>query len=287
MKRKYVPIRKTASVFLLVSAGCIGSAFAQEEADRAMTGSDSASGYSSWNVQFLHGTEFQEPFNSRDVHKDIMTIENSSARSWGSSDFCIDTMYSTENDLNTDGFEVYAWEGYAEWFPSASISKMTGADLSVGILNDVSLTMGINAGRKSTGSDPLVYLPGLTFDLKLPGFAFFSLGTYAYIDQGQVNNGDSNNCHSPGAQVTPSWLLPFSVGGADFQFGGFIDFITAHGNCASQVVSQPQLTMDVGKMLGATPGKFYAGVEYQYWNNKFGFEGMDEHFPQVMAAYKF
>jgi hypothetical protein len=63
-KRQYFPIKKTASALLLVSAGCACNAFAQEEAD---------GGYSSWNVQFLHGTEFQEPFNSRDVHKDIMT----------------------------------------------------------------------------------------------------------------------------------------------------------------------------------------------------------------------
>ena len=271
---------KQLSAILLV---VIGSTVHAAEPDN--TGANGG-GYSNWNVQFLHGSHFQEPFNPANVHKDIITIENSSAWSWGSSYFFIDTLYSSENELNVDGYEVSAWEGYAEWYPSASISKMTGADLSVGILNDVSLTMGINAGRKSTGSDPLVYLPGLTFDLKLPGFAFFSLGTYAYIDQGQVNNGDSNDCHSSGAQVTPSWLVPFSIGDADFQFGGFIDFITAHGHCESQVVSQPQLTMDVGKMLGATPGKFYAGVEYQYWNNKFGFEGMDEHFPQVMAAYK-
>lgn len=287
MKIKSVKIDRIAVALLLISAGCAGNAFAQEEANSAMIGSDSESGYSSWDIQYLHGSNFQEPFNARDVHKDIVTIENSSAWSWGSSYFFIDTLYSTEHDLDEDGLEVHAWEGYAEWYPSASISKMTGTNLSAGILNDVSLTMGFNVGRKSTGANPLVYLPGLTFDFKLPGFAFFSLGTYAYVDQGEVSNGDSNNCHSPGAQVTPSWLVPFSIGSADFQFGGFVDFITAHGNCASQVVSQPQLTMDVGKMLGAKPGKFYAGVEYQYWNNKFGFDGLDEHFPQAMVKYQF
>lgn len=254
-----------------------------------MIGTDAAagSGYSNWDIQFLYGTEFQEPFNSADVHKDIMTIENSSAWSWGSSYFFIDTLYSTENDLNADGNEVYAWEGYAEWYPSASLSKITSTDLSAGILNDVSLTTGLNIGRKSTGSNPLVYLPGVTFDLKLPGFAFFTLGTYAYIDRGEVNNGDSNGCHNTGTQVTPSWLVPFSIGSADFQFSGFIDFISSHGDCDAQIVSQPQLTFDVGKAMGMKPGKFYAGIEYQYWDNKFGFDGLDEHFPQALAIYRF
>lgn len=279
------------SALLSLLASLAGAATPDEmaEANRAMTGSvaEEASGYSSWDVQFLYGSQFQEPFNPNDVSKAIVTIENSSAWSWGSSYFFVDTAYSIKNDQNSDGKERHAWDGYAEWYPSASIGKLSGTNLSAWIINDVSLTAGLNYGRKTTGAEPLIYLPGLTFDLSLPGFAFFSLGTYAYIDRGTVNNGDNNGCHSTGLQITPSWLLPFSIGTVDFQFAGFLDYITKHGDCKAQVVSQPQLTVDMGKLLGMNPGKLYAGTEFQYWNNKFGIEGLDEHFPQALLIYRF
>ena len=132
----------------------------------------------------------------------------------------------------------------------------------------------------------LVYLPGATLDLNLPGFAFAWLGVFAYVDRGKLE-GEGNGCHATALQITPSWMLPFSVGGADFQFGGFLDYITSHGSCAEQFVSQPQLTMDLGKALGSTAGKLYMGVEFQYWSNKFGVKGVNEHFPEFLTIYRF
>jgi nucleoside-specific outer membrane channel protein Tsx len=236
-------------------------------------------GYSSWNMQGLYGGSFDEPFNSENVGKLTATIENSAGWSWGSSYFFADVLNSTKNDGN-------AAEIYSEWYPSASFGKMSGKDLSAGAFKDISLTMGINAGRKSTGASPLVFLPGLTMDFKLPGFAFASLGLYAYIDEGELD-GESNGCHETGFQATPSWLLPFPIGKTDWQFGGFIDYISSHGNCAEQFLTQAQLTMDVGKATGHAAGKFYVGMEYLYWNNKFGIDGAEESSPQVLMMYKF
>ena len=143
----------------LVFAGCAGSAMAQTAPQTAipspgMIGTDApkGGGYSNWDVQLLYGNGFREPGNPNDVAKTTFTIENASAWSWGSSYFFIDVLHSDSSDQN-------AWEGYGEWYPSASLGKMTGKDLSLGILKDVSLTTGINAGRKSTGANPLVFLP--------------------------------------------------------------------------------------------------------------------------------
>ncbi|HRI17839.1 MAG TPA: hypothetical protein PL196_04880, partial [Burkholderiaceae bacterium] len=253
-----------STVALAVAAG---TASAQTPAETAiptpgMIGSDApkGGGYSNWDVQLLYGNGFREPGNPNPVAKTTLTVENASAWSWGSSYFFVDVLRSDASDQN-------AWEVYGEWYPSASIGKMTGRDLAAGMLSDVSLTLGLNAGRKSTGANPLVFLPGLTFDLKLPGFAFFSLGTYAYIDRGTINNGQNNGCHATAVQVTPSWLLPFAIGGVKFQFDGFLDYISSHGACVWQVVSQPRLTLDHGG-LWSRPDRLYAGIEYQYWHSK-------------------
>jgi hypothetical protein len=68
----------------LVCAAWLGTAAAQAPA------ADAPQGYSSWNVQILHGSEFREPFNPNDVSKGIATFESSSGWSWGSSFLFVD-----------------------------------------------------------------------------------------------------------------------------------------------------------------------------------------------------
>ena len=253
----------------LSSPLCVAQDYATEPA--------APTGFSSWDFQLLYGTHFEEPFNPHYVSKGTLTIENVSAWSWGSSYFFLDI-------LKSDGNDDHATEGYAEWYPSASLGKLFNSDLSFGPVSDVSATMGFNLGRKSNGAHPLVYVPGLTWSLKLPGFAFFSLGTYAYVDRGKFE-GTGNGCHDTTWQVTPSWSLPFEVGGGKFAFDGFVDFIGEHGACKSQILSQPQLKVDLGSFSGH-PDKYYLGVEWQYWHNKFGNDGLIESFPEILFVWK-
>ena len=82
-------------------------------------------------------------------------------------------------------------------------------------------------------------------------------------------------------------MLPFSVGRVDVEFAGFIDFIGSRGaGTVYQVLSQPQLRIDIGKPFGRK-GQLYAGIEYQYWRNKFGDDGVNESHPQLLLVWKF
>ncbi len=131
-------------------------------------------------------------------------------------------------------------------------------------------------------------LLGPTFDLAVPGFAFFNVDVLAYRDSGTFSGfGGGHLCGSTKTtyQVTPAWNLPFSIGPAKFSFGGFMDVIGSHGTCKQQVLTQPQLRRDVGNHFGS-PGKVFVGIEYQYWKNKFGIDGRKESFPQAMLAWK-
>lgn len=240
----------------------------------------SSNQYNNWNIQLLYGNEFREPFNPTDVHKTLITIENSSGWEWGNSFAFIDILKSDENDQRATAI-------YGEWYPSASISKLTESDLSYGILRDASITAGINAGRKSTGANPLAYLPGITVDLTLPSFAFFNVGGYAYIDRGTINNGDSNGCHQTGFQATSAWLLPFSISDTKVRFEGFVDYISSHGKCTEQVLTQPRISFDFGSLIGLSSNHLFGGIEYQYWRNKFGIRNLDENFPQALLMYRF
>jgi len=258
----------------MVSMSAFGQQPPPERADQAAA----AQGFSSWDIQLLYGSNFREPGIDQDVAKWTATLENSSAWSWGSSFFFIDYVRSDSADQN-------ATEFYGEWYPSASIGKMSKQDLSLGPLRDVLVTMGINAGSKNTGASPLVYLPGFTFALDIPGFQFFSIGTYAYIDRGRFD-GQDNGCNATTYQITPSWSLPFEIGSVRLRFDGFIDFIGSHGQCVSQVLAQPTLKIDLGS-FGGKPDRLYGGVEWAYWRNKFGISGLNQTAPQAVLMWVF
>lgn len=233
-------------------------------------------GFSTWDIQGLYGTEFREP-GTGDIPKWTATLENSSAWSWGSSYFFLDYLRSNSSADSS------ATEFYGEWYPSVSVTRVTGKSRRLPFLNDVLLTMGFNAGTNSTGASPFVLLPGITFDIKIPWFQFLSVGAYAYIDRGRVS-GLSNGCNTSTYQVTPSWSLPFSIGAARFRFDGFVDFIGAHGQCANQIVSQPTVKLDLGNFRGV-PDKVFAGVEWSYWKNKYGISGLNQTAPQAVVMW--
>jgi len=231
------------------------------------------------NVQLLYGWNFSQPGVSEGVPKSILTFENSARWSWGSSYLFVDVLRSwSEADEN-------AKEVYGEWYPSLSLRRLAGEGSSTGLLRDISFTLGFNGGVRTTGTAPFAVLPGLTFDLKVPGFTFLTVGTFAYVDRGRFE-GQPTDCHATTFQVTPSWSLPFTIGGAGFSFDGFVDFIGSHANCEAMIISQPKLRMDVSGLWGK-PGRVYLGVEFDYWHNKYGIAGLTDNVILPVVVWTF
>lgn len=73
-----------------------------------------------------------------------------------------------------------------------------------------------------------------------------------------------------------AWGMPASVCGVSFAFEGYANFIAAKGRdefgnpTAAETNIDLQAMFDIGSSAGLTKGKLRAGVEYQYWRNKFG-----------------
>lgn len=230
-------------------------------ADTASAGSAS---FATTNIQYLYGTQYE----LGDERRSIISIEHANAWRFGDNFLFVDvTNPDRDGDLTSTGH-------YAEIAPRLSFSKLTGEDLSFGIVKDVLL-----AGNAELPDSPAArkYLYGLGVDLDIPGFRFV-----------QVNGYIRNSTHpgvDTGQQITVAWNRPFKLGGADFSFEGFIDYAWGEDPVESNIVAAPRLLMDVGSVAGFGSGKLQVGVEYQIWRNKFGIDGVDEDCPQAMIKW--
>lgn len=218
--------------------------------------------WSTTNVQFLYG----EDFELGDSIRTTLTVEHANGWKYGDNFFFLDVENPNRNGNNS------STSLYAEFSPRLSIGKISGADLSFGPIKDLLL-----AGTVEMGNGFHNYLYGLGLSLDLPKFAYFDLNVYV-----------RNSLSQEGTtyQVTPCWALPFSLGSSNLLFEGFADIAGSEGSAASNIDFQPRLLVDVGNYAGA-PDNLWAGIEYIYWHNKFGVDGVDEHNPQAMVKWVF
>lgn len=238
-----------------------------------------AADWSETDVQVLHGTKFRDPGNPEDVSKTTVTLQHVSGYKYGRNYFFVDSYWATGNAPRSNDL-------YGEYYHYLSLNKLTGAKFGGSVLKDVSLTAGVNAGASTGGAGTRVLLYGLTLDWEVPGFSYFNVDLLAYDDRSHFAGVPSNFKSS--YQVTPVWKLPFSVGSTQWSFEGFCDFIGARGQgTVSQTLCQPQLRFDVGQLVSGRRDAVYVGTEYQYWRNKYGIDGLNESFPNLMMLVKF
>ena len=225
-------------------------------------------------VHLLYGTGFREPSAAKDLSREILTFQHINGYKYGRNYLFIDTIFTQAGD--PDSTKLYG-EGYTY----LSISKLTGLKIPDGVIKDFNLAAGVNTGSESGGSKPLVYLYGISIDLSLPKFAFFSIDILAN-DAREPESGKGVSW-----QITPVWAMPFKIGDTKFIFEGFFDFITSKEERTKQtILAQPQIRWDAGHHFDLKDNKLFVGIEYQYWENKYGIEWLDESFPQVMLVWK-
>jgi len=169
-------------------------------------------------------------------------------------------------------------EVYGEFYPRLSWSKITGKSPAFTAFKDFSLLAGINLGNLPK-SDPFkAYLFGAGVKFNVPNMDYFQIDVLAF---------KADNVHTTGVQVSPVWSMPFQISNLHFKFKGFADWQSEDATGGAAVIlAQPQLLLDVGRMVGE-PEQVYAGIEYSYWRNKFGIKGLTEKVTQVMLMVSF
>lgn len=230
-------------------------------------------------LQYQHGElDIIDPLGGGTQTTHILTVQHASGWAFGDNFFFAD--FSRARDTGDD---VYL-EGYA----ALRGSKLFDADLSFGPIADLGPVMGVNYGKV-----PKVrkYLPGIRLNWSIPGLTFLNTDFTAYLDDsaGLADGGAPAETNS--FMVDVSWAWPLVFGRHRFSIEGHVEYIDGRRNefgdrVERHVLGQPQFRYDIGNTLTHTPDTVFIGLEYQFWINKLGDAGTDEHAPQLLLVWR-
>ncbi|MGQ0799821.1 MAG: hypothetical protein ACT4NL_06885 [Pseudomarimonas sp.] len=223
--------------------------------------------FTSSNLQLLHGFEFDDRYTGANTGSGSLTtasFENFAARSWGDSFFFIDLNHGRLVDF-VGARRSRSNLLYAEWQPRFSLNRWREQATNGGLIRDVLIATQVNAsddGFRAT-------LIGVGVDFNLPGFNVFGTNLYWRND----------NFNDATAQLTTFWSANLGAAESAWSTEGFID-IAGTDNVGTDVIFQPRLLHDVGRLTGAT-GQWFAGIEWYYHHN----DALATSAPQLMLKW--
>lgn len=214
----------------------------------------------STNIQLLKGWDYE--IGTKD--RTIITLEH--ANDWKYGDFFM--------FIDGTRFDQGKSTAYGEFAPRFSLSKIAGKKQSSGIIKDVLISTMLEKGKGKIKT----YLYGGAVDINVPGFKFFKTNLFIR-DNPEIQNDNT-------WQVTIVWNRPIAIKNQKLLFEGFADFIGQEGDTyRSNQMIVPRVLLDIGHIIGRQEEKFYGGVEYQHWHNKFGIKGKSEDVFQLQFKW--
>ncbi len=246
-----------------------------------------AAEWSDTSLSYRYGTRFREPFNNKNVTKNIFAFTHASGYKYGTNFFNVDFLMSDGNDPSNAAGGPGAQEAYAVYRNTVDLSKVTGSEYKYGgVVRGLGGTFGFDWNAKTDAGynskkRMLVLGPTVMFDV--PGFLNVSVlalwesnapcNTFPSLGGQPVSCVDRYRYKTHG-MLTGAWGIP--IGSSGFSFEGFMNIIAPKGNnefggpTKTETNFDGQIMFDVNSLTGGSKGTFKVGLEYQYWKNKFG-----------------
>ncbi|MBQ5940688.1 MULTISPECIES: outer envelope protein [unclassified Massilia] len=282
-----------------IRGACCAALMLAAGAANALDWSDNA-------VSWRYGTRFAEPFNPEHINKHVLALTHASGYKYGSNYFNLDLLKSDSKDPKSLTDSSGAEEAYLLYRHTLDIGALSGRELRFGPVKGLGLTGGFDLNHKedvgyNSRKRMLVLGPTLMWDV--PGFLNTSLllihesnapsGAFPPIS-GVAGRRYTYDNHP---MLSASWGIPVAEG---WSFEGYANFIAAKGldevgnPTSAETNIDMQLMYDIGARYGQKKNRFRIGVEYQFWNNKFGNSrvttggrGQRASTPMVRAEYHF
>ncbi|WP_157765597.1 hypothetical protein [Halobacteriovorax marinus] len=215
--------------------------------------------WSRTSLSYLNGSSFQLGDNNRVEY----SFEHAGGWKYGDNFFWFDV---TDPQSSNDSSKTAI---YGEWAPRLSFGKIFGFYSDERFFKDVLLSTTFEHGKSGVASR--ARLIGLGTDLNIPLFKFFQVNFYVR---------DNLDAEGVSFQSTIAYNLPLDISDRlSLYYSAYIDIVIGdEGNRSDNSYKEShwhtaqQLAYDVGKMYGYADIA-YLGVEYQYWNRKYGIEG--------------
>jgi len=242
-----------------------------------------AADWSDTSISWRKGNKFAEPFDKNDISKNILNLSHISGYKYGTNFVSVDMLYSDSKDPSAYKSTNGASEVYIVYRNTVEFSKAIGGSYKFGPVKDIGATFGFDTNTKTDetyNSKKRMWVFGPTFMLDVPGFLNVSV-----LELWESNQPSGWSYFSGSTFSTPrysyqthpmlsaAWGIPIASG---FSFEGFMDYIAAKGKNEFGGATKPEtnfdaeIMADVGQFAGGPKGTFKAGIEYQFWKNKFG-----------------
>lgn len=220
-----------------------------------------ASTFSSTKVELLYGQDFARGINGEYIDEATFTIANASGFTWGDSFFFAD-VNGINNTKDTGGIHMEFSTRYRFWQPE-----------EISLINGI---YGIAQADITSNAfvEKIVPMVGASLDWTIPGFKFL---------KSHLQYRDDPKKAGSSIQFTLVWNVAFTIAEQPFSFEGFADWTQGEGigiGSESNLLMQPQILWVANKNIGI-------GLEYQYWKNRLGIEGLNEKVPQILFRWTF
>ncbi|PCI60435.1 MAG: nucleoside-binding protein [Gammaproteobacteria bacterium] len=213
--------------------------------------------WSDYSVTVLRGNNYEVG----DSNRYVATFEYATGTTWGDSFMFIDRLISDNGDK----------EIYGEFSPRFKLSSMKNSFFQ-NIYLATTVEMENFVADSGFSNSFTNYLVGIGTDLKIPHFNYFQINFYK-----RNNELDKSNY-----QTTLVWGIPIGA----LYYDGYLDYSTSTNNAKASLNFTSQLKYDISPALGLS-SKLYVGVEYVFWQNKFGISGVDEKNLNLLIKYHF
>jgi len=248
-----------------------------------------AADWSDTSIGYRYSTQFAEPVNASAIAKDIINLNHVSGFKYGSNFFNADLLMSDDKDPAGAGSTNGAQEVYVVYRNTLDYKKVTGSDFSFGPVRGAGLVTGFDYNTKTDAgynSKKRMLVAGPVLNLDVPGFLNVGLlmlweSNAPYSTFTKVST--PRYSYSPHPMINAVWSIPLSAT-APLTFEGFLNYITEKGknefgsDTAAETNLDMQVMYDVSGILGTKPKTIKAGMEYQYWNNKFGNDNANPYY---------
>jgi nucleoside-specific outer membrane channel protein Tsx len=212
--------------------------------------------FATTNLQLLYGWNFHDPSIGNDVKgggMSTITVNHFDDWKYGDNFFFVDMTQGDFTDLTKSHL-------YGEIHPRVFVNRLMGTKgPALGIFKDWGF-----AGEVNLGHGFQAWLGGVGAEFVVPkGWQFGCNFYYRYAEFQVPGVGPINYHHT--VQLSPFWTIPIATGKVPVLFTGFLDvngIKNPDNSNGWELMTQPELLVDVLAIGGGQRNKLYAGVEW-------------------------